>query len=196
MKEYAHRLSGGMRQRVMIAMALACQPNILIADEPTTALDVTIQAQILRLMRDLQAEKGTAILFITHDLGVVREMADTVAVMYAGKLVEQGLTEEIFYDPRHPYTWALLCAMPQLHSSQKLQAIGGSPPDMHRPPTGDAFWPRNPYALQIDKEQAPPPFFVSDTHWAATWLLHPDAPKVEPPPEIQRRKENDVHEGT
>ncbi|GMB08919.1 ABC transporter ATP-binding protein [Thermolongibacillus altinsuensis] len=187
--QYPHEFSGGMRQRAMIAIALASNPKLLIADEPTTALDVTIQAQILELMKDLQKKLGTSIIFITHDLGVVANMADRVAVMYAGKIVEMGTVDEIFYDPRHPYTWGLLASMPSLDSDDKkeLAAIPGSPPDLTNPPKGDAFAPRNPYAMRIDFEQEPPMFKISDTHYAATWLLHPDAPKVEPPEAVKKR---------
>jgi oligopeptide transport system ATP-binding protein len=187
--QYPHEFSGGMRQRAMIAIALASNPKLLIADEPTTALDVTIQAQILELMKDLQKKTGTAIIFITHDLGVVANVADRVAVMYAGKIVEMGTVDEIFYDPRHPYTWGLLASMPSLDSDDKaeLASIPGSPPDLTNPPKGDAFAPRNPYAMKIDFEMEPPLFQISDTHYAATWLLHPDAPKVEPPEAVKRR---------
>jgi oligopeptide transport system ATP-binding protein len=187
--QYPHEFSGGMRQRAMIAIALASNPKLLIADEPTTALDVTIQAQILELMKDLQKKTGTAIIFITHDLGVVANMADRVAVMYAGKIVEMGTVDEIFYDPRHPYTWGLLASMPSLDSDDKVElaSIPGSPPDLTNPPKGDAFAPRNPYAMKIDFEMEPPLFQISDTHYAATWLLHPDAPKVEPPEAVKRR---------
>ncbi|BDG34806.1 ABC transporter ATP-binding protein [Saccharococcus caldoxylosilyticus] len=187
--QYPHEFSGGMRQRAMIAIALASNPKLLIADEPTTALDVTIQAQILELMKDIQKKTGTAIIFITHDLGVVANVADRVAVMYAGKIVEMGTVDEIFYDPRHPYTWGLLASMPSLDSDDKaeLASIPGSPPDLTNPPKGDAFAPRNPYAMKIDFEMEPPLFQISDTHYAATWLLHPDAPKVEPPEAVKRR---------
>lgn len=187
--QYPHEFSGGMRQRAMIAVALASNPKLLIADEPTTALDVTIQAQILELMKDLQKKMGTSIIFITHDLGVVANVADRVAVMYAGKIVEMGTVDEIFYDPRHPYTWGLLASMPSLDSDDKaeLAAIPGTPPDLTNPPKGDAFAPRNPYAMKIDFELEPPMFKISDTHYAATWLLHPDAPKVEPPEAVKKR---------
>jgi oligopeptide transport system ATP-binding protein len=187
--QYPHEFSGGMRQRAMIAVALASNPKLLIADEPTTALDVTIQAQILELMKDIQEKMGTSIIFITHDLGVVANVADRVAVMYAGKIVEMGTVDEIFYDPRHPYTWGLLASMPSLDSDDKseLAAIPGSPPDLTNPPKGDAFAPRNPYAMKIDFELEPPMFKISDTHYAATWLLHPDAPKVEPPEAVKKR---------
>ena len=185
--QYPFEFSGGMRQRIVIAIALAAQPKILICDEPTTALDVTIQAQILELIQRLKRERGLSVIFITHDLGVVANMADEIAVMYAGRIVEQGTAEEIFYDPRHPYTWALLSAMPDLTTKGKLSAIPGTPPNMLQPPAGDAFAPRNAYAMQIDFEQQPPTFWVSDTHWAATWLLHPDAPKVELPEAIRAR---------
>lgn len=186
--EYPHQFSGGMRQRVVIAIALACNPRVLIADEPTTALDVTIQAQILELLNDLQEKMGTSIIFITHDLGVVANIADRVAVMYAGKIVETGTVDEIFYNPQHPYTWGLLGSMPSLDSTdEELIAIPGSPPDLLDPPKGDAFAPRNPYAMQIDTEMEPPLFKVSDTHYAATWLLHEKAPKVEPPGAIKKR---------
>ena len=185
--QYPFEFSGGMRQRIVIAIALAAQPKILICDEPTTALDVTIQAQILELIQRLKQQRGLSVIFITHDLGVVANMADEIAVMYAGKIVEQGSAEEIFYDPRHPYTWALLSAMPDLTTKGKLSAIPGTPPNMLQPPAGDAFAPRNAYAMQIDFEQQPPAFWVSDTHWAATWLLHPDAPKVELPEAIRAR---------
>lgn len=177
-QQFPHQLSGGMRQRVVIAIALIADPEILICDEPTTALDVTIQAQILELLDRLKQQRQLSMLLITHDFGVVAQMADDVAVMYAGKILEYGTAEEIFYDPRHPYTWALLRATPDLHSGKRLYAIPGSLPNMLQPPMGDAFAPRNRYALQIDFEQQPPVFFVSDTHWAATWLLHPLAPKV------------------
>lgn len=190
LNQYPHQFSGGMRQRVVIAIALACNPKVLIADEPTTALDVTIQAQILELMKDLQQKTDTSIIFITHDLGVVANMADRVAVMYGGKIVEIGKAEEIFYNPQHPYTWGLLSSMPSLESGDSdLYAIPGSPPDLLNPPKGDAFAPRNEFAMQIDLEQEPPMFKVSDTHYAATWLLHPDAPKVIPPATVQRMKE-------
>lgn len=188
LKEYPHQYSGGMRQRVVIAIALACDPEVLIADEPTTALDVTIQAQILELLKEIQEKTGTAVIFITHDLGVVASIADRVAVMYAGEIVEIGTVDEIFYNPKHPYTWGLISSMPSLESStESLYAIPGSPPDLLIPPKGDAFAARNEFAMKIDSEQKPPLFKVSDTHFAATWLLHPDAPKVEAPAEILRR---------
>jgi oligopeptide transport system ATP-binding protein len=187
-KQYPHQFSGGMRQRVVIAMALACNPKVLIADEPTTALDVTIQAQILELMKDIQKKMGMSIIFITHDLGVVANVADRVAVMYAGKVVEIGTVDEIFYNPKHPYTWGLLASMPSLdHKDEELYSIPGTPPDLLNPPKGDAFAPRNPYAMKIDYELEPPMFKVSDTHYAATWLLHENAPKVEPPKVVQER---------
>ena len=180
-KQYPFEFSGGMRQRIVIAIALSADPEILICDEPTTALDVTIQAQILELINRLKKERNLSVIFITHDLGVVANMADEIAVMYAGKIVEYGSADDIFYDPRHPYTWALLSSMPDLDTKEKLDAIPGTPPNMIYPPVGDAFADRNKYAMQIDFEQQPPMFRVSDTHWAATWLLHPDAPKVEIP---------------
>ncbi|MGE6258494.1 ABC transporter ATP-binding protein [Heyndrickxia sporothermodurans] len=187
-KQYPHQFSGGMRQRVVIAIALACNPKILIADEPTTALDVTIQGQILDLMKELQKKVDTSIIFITHDLGVVANVADRVAVMYGGKIVEVGTVDEIFYNPKHPYTWGLISSMPSLDATEEeLYAIPGTPPDLLNPPKGDAFAPRNPYALKIDYEKEPPMFKVSDTHYAATWLLHPDAPKVEPPEAVKKR---------
>ncbi|HJE96761.1 MAG TPA: ABC transporter ATP-binding protein, partial [Ligilactobacillus acidipiscis] len=186
--EYPHQFSGGQRQRIVIAIALVCYPEILIADEPTTALDVTIQAQILDLMKELQQKIETSIIFITHDLGVVAGMADRVAVMYAGQIVEYGSVDEIFYNPQHPYTWGLLNSMPTL-SSTDLQAIPGTPPDLLDPPKGDPFAARNPYAMKIDSEEKPPFFKVSETHYASTWLLHPDAPKITPPEEIVRRQE-------
>lgn len=189
-EQYPHQFSGGMRQRVVIAIALACNPKILIADEPTTALDVTIQAQILELMKDLQTKFDTSIIFITHDLGVVANVADRVAVMYAGKIVEVGTVDEIFYNPKHPYTWGLISSMPSLDDDdeeQELFAIPGTPPNLLHPPKGDAFAPRNKYALQIDLEEQPPMFEISDTHYAATWLLHPNAPQVEPPLAVQKR---------
>jgi oligopeptide transport system ATP-binding protein len=187
-KQYPHQFSGGQRQRIVIAIALACNPQILIADEPTTALDVTIQAQILELMKDLQKKIDTSIIFITHDLGVVANVADRVAVMYGGRIVEMGTVDEIFYNPQHPYTWGLLSSMPSLDTAEeKLYAIPGTPPDLLDPPKGDAFALRSEYALAIDMEQAPPVFQVSDTHFASTWLLHPDAPKVEPPLSIIER---------
>jgi peptide/nickel transport system ATP-binding protein len=176
MNQYPHQFSGGMRQRVVIAAALACNPKLIIADEPTTALDVTIQAQILELLKDIQEKMGTSIIFITHDLGVVANIADRVAVMYAGKIVEIGKIEEIFYDPRHPYTWGLLQSMPSLENEEtELYTIPGSPPDLFQPPKGDAFALRSEYALKIDFELEPPLFQVTDTHYAATWLLHPQA---------------------
>jgi oligopeptide/dipeptide ABC transporter ATP-binding protein len=180
-RQYPFEFSGGMRQRIVIAIALAANPDILICDEPTTALDVTIQAQILELINKLKAERQLSIIFITHDLGVVANMADKIAVMYAGKIVEYGTADDVFYDPRHPYTWALLSSMPDLDTKEKLDAIPGTPPNMIFPPKGDAFAERNKYAMQIDFEEQPPMFKVSDTHYAATWLMHPSAPKVEPP---------------
>ena len=185
--QYPFEFSGGMRQRIVIAIALAANPDILICDEPTTALDVTIQSQILELINKLKAERQLSVIFITHDLGVVANMADRVAVMYAGKIVEHGTADDIFYEPKHPYTWALLSSMPDLDTNEKLDAIPGTPPNMIYPPVGDAFAARNKYAMQIDFEQQPPMFQVSDTHYAATWLLHPDAPKVDPPKIITDR---------
>ena len=180
-RQYPFEFSGGMRQRIVIAIALAANPDILICDEPTTALDVTIQSQILELINRLKAERHLSVIFITHDLGVVANMADRVAVMYAGKIVEYGTSEDIFYHAAHPYTWALLSSMPDLDTNEKLTAIPGTPPNMIYPPKGDAFAARNKYAMQIDFERQPPMFRISDTHYAATWLLHPDAPKVDPP---------------
>lgn len=185
--QYPFEFSGGMRQRIVIAIALAANPDILICDEPTTALDVTIQAQILELINKLKTERKLSVIFITHDLGVVANMADKIAVMYAGKIVEYGTADDVFYDPRHPYTWALLSSMPDLDTDEKLDAIPGTPPNMIYPPKGDAFAERNKYALKIDFEEQPPMFRVSDTHYAATWLLHPDAPKVPVPKAITDR---------
>ena len=184
--QYPFQFSGGMRQRIVIAIALANNAEILICDEPTTALDVTIQAQILELINKIKKERNLSVIFITHDLGVVANMADRIAVMYAGKIVEYGNVDEIFYNPKHPYTWALLSSMPNLETNDKLEAIPGTPPNMVYPPVGDAFAARNSYAMQIDFEEQPPYFKVSDTHYAATWLLHPDAPKVVPPKAVQR----------
>ena len=180
--DYPFQYSGGMRQRIVIAIALSCQPKILICDEPTTALDVTIQAQILKLLKDLQKEFNYTIVFITHDLGVVANIADRVAVLYAGQIVEVGTVEEVFYDPRHPYTWALLSSLPQLaERNTTLYSITGTPPSLYNSIVGDAFAPRNPYCMKIDTLEEPPMFKVTDTHYAKTWLLHPDAPKVEKP---------------
>ncbi len=187
--QYPFQFSGGMRQRVVIAIALMADPEILICDEPTTALDVTIQGQILDLIKQIKKERGLSVIFITHDLGVVANMADRIAVMYAGKIVEYGTNEEIFYDSKHPYTWALLSSVPDLETKDKLVSIPGTPPDMLFPPKGDAFAERNEYALKIDFEEHPPFFKVSDTHYAATWLLHKNAPKVEMPAIIKDRIE-------
>ena len=184
---YPYQFSGGMRQRIVIAIALASNPEILICDEPTTALDVTIQARILELINDMKRERDLSVIFITHDLGVVANMADRICVMYAGRIVEVGTCEDIFYRPAHPYTWALLSAMPDLHTEETLFAIPGAPPNMLHPPKGDAFAARNKYAMKIDFEKEPPYFKISDTHYAATWLLHPDAPKVEMPDILKHR---------
>ena len=194
MKQYPHQLSGGMRQRVVIAIALACEPDLLIADEPTTALDVTIQSQILELIKDIQKKTGVAIIFITHDLGVVANVADRVAVMYAGKIVEEGLASEVYYDPRHPYTWGLLSSIPSLDGKEEeILSIPGSPPNLIHPPKGDAFAYRSNYALAIDFEEIPPMFKVSDTHFVASWLLHPDAPEVEMPDVLKKRLKQFAH---
>ena len=197
-EKYPFQFSGGQRQRIIIAIALASEPDLLICDEPTTALDVTIQAQILELIESLKRDRGLSVIFITHDLGVVANVADKIAVMYAGKIVEVGNCDEIFYDPRHPYTWALLSSTPDLETDGRLEAIPGVPPDMHNPPKGDAFAERNKYALKIDFEKEPPFFEISPTHAAATWLLHPDAPSVDIPDNITQRikkmKEKD-HDG-
>ena len=187
--QYPFEFSGGMRQRIVIAIALSANPDILICDEPTTALDVTIQAQILELINRLKKERRLSVIFITHDLGVVANMADRIAIMYAGKIVEYGTADDVFYDPRHPYTWALLASMPDLETKEKLDAIPGTPPDMILPPKGDACAARNRYAMQIDFEEQPPMFQVSETHQAATWLLHPNAPKVTPPAIVTERIE-------
>ena len=188
MKNYPHQLSGGMRQRVVIAIALACDPELLICDEPTTALDVTIQAKILELIQRIQKERNISVIYITHDLGVVAKVADFVNVMYAGRIVETGTIDEIYYEPAHPYTWGLLSAMPDLDTDDdRLYTIPGSPPNLLHPVPGDAFAPRNVYALNIDDRAEPPMFKLSDTHYAATWLLDPRAPKVEMPPELKAR---------
>ena len=191
-KQYPFEFSGGMRQRIVIAIALTADPDILICDEPTTALDVTIQAQILELINKLKKERELSCIFITHDLGVVANMADRVAVMYAGKIVEYGTEEEIFYDPKHPYTWALLSSIPDVDSNEKLEAIPGTPPNMIYPPKGDAFALRSKYAMEIDFKKEPPFFKVSDTHYAATWLLDPRAPKVEMPKIVKTRIANSL----
>ena len=188
--DYPFQYSGGMRQRIVIAIALSCQPKILICDEPTTALDVTIQAQILKLLKDLQREFNYTIVFITHDLGVVANIADRVAVIYSGQIIEIGNVDEIFYDPRHPYTWALLSSLPQLaQKNTKLYSINGTPPSLYNKIVGDAFAPRNPYCLKIDTLAEPPMFKVTDTHYAKTWLLDPRAPKIEKPEIIQNTQE-------
>ena len=189
-RNYPHQLSGGMRQRVVIAIALSAEPDILICDEPTTALDVTIQAKILELIKDIQKKMNLSVIYITHDLGVVAKVADYVNVMYAGKIVEVGNVEEIFYEPVHPYTWGLLSAMPDLDTNDdRLYSIPGSPPNLLHEPQGDAFAARNPYALKIDKKAEPPMFQISRTHFAATWLLHPDAPEIDMPRELKERIE-------
>ena len=193
-KQYPFEFSGGMRQRIVIAIALTANPEILICDEPTTALDVTIQAQILELINKLKKERHLSCIFITHDLGVVANMADRVAVMYAGKIVEYGLANEVFFEPKHPYTWALLSSVPDVDSKEKLEAIPGTPPDMLYPPEGDAFALRSKYAMAIDFKYQPPYFKVSDTHYAATWLLYPGAPKVEMPKIVKTRIENSLRE--
>ena len=185
--QYPFELSGGMRQRVVIAIALSANPEILICDEPTTALDVTIQAQILELINSIKEERKLSVIFITHDMGVVANMADRIAVMYAGKIVEYGTADEIFYHPAHPYTWALLASIPDLDTMEKLESIPGTPPNMLFPPKGDAFAPRNKYAMTIDFEEEPPLFQISPTHYAATWLLHPNAPRVEMPRIVTER---------
>ena len=188
-KQYPHQFSGGMRQRVMIAMALACHPKIMIADEPTTALDVTIQAQIIELLKELKTEFQMSTIFITHDLGVVANIADRVAVMYAGKIVEIGTANEIFYNPKHPYTWGLLASMPDMETDDHdLYTIPGSPPNLLHVPKGDPFASRNEFAMEIDLVEEPPMFRISDTHFASTWLLDDRAPKIEPPQEIVERQ--------
>jgi oligopeptide transport system ATP-binding protein len=186
MSQYPHELSGGMRQRVMIAMALSCKPKLLIADEPTTALDVTIQAQIIELMKSMQHKTGASIILITHDLGVVAEMAQRVAVMYAGKVVETGTVNDIFYNPQHPYTWGLHRSVPRLDTpaGSELVPIPGTPPDLFAPPKGCPFAARCPYAMDICKDEMPDHFQVSGEHSSACWLLHPDAPRVEKPADI------------
>lgn len=195
-KQYPHEFSGGMRQRVVIAIAVACNPNILICDEPTTALDVTIQAQILQLLKNLQKKYQLTIIYITHDLGVVANVADRIAVMYAGDIIELGLSEEVFFDPKHPYTWALLSSLPQLGiKGENLYSIKGTPPNLFKEIKGDAFAPRNPHALKIDFEKRPPYFEVTPTHKARTWLLDPRAPKVDPPLLIKKMREMEVKRG-
>ena len=192
-RQYPHEFSGGMRQRVVIAIAVACNPQILICDEPTTALDVTIQAQILELLKEMRVKYNLTIVLITHDLGVVANIADRVAVMYAGDIVEIGTADEIYYDPRHPYTWALLSSMPQMGvKGEDLFNIQGTPPNLFAEIRGDAFAPRNPQALKIDFVKRPPYFEVSSTHRAKTWLLDPRAPKVDPPAVVQRLREEGI----
>ena len=191
MKNYPHQLSGGMRQRVVIAIALSCGPDILICDEPTTALDVTIQAKILELIKAIQREMGISVIYITHDLGVVAKVADYVAVMYAGRIVEKGTAEDIFYDPRHPYTWGLLSSMPDLSArgDEPLYTIPGSPPNMVDLPEGDPFAPRNRFALEADFKAEPPEYQIGPAHYAATWLLDGRAPRVDLPEPLRRRIE-------
>jgi oligopeptide/dipeptide ABC transporter ATP-binding protein len=186
-RQYPFEFSGGMRQRIVIAIALTADPDILICDEPTTALDVTIQAQILELINNLKKQRNLSVIFITHDLGVVANMADRIAVMYAGQIVEYGTAKDVFYEPAHPYTWALLASVPDLDTKEKLESIPGTPPNMIYPPKGDAFAERNANALEIDFEMQPPMFQISDTHYAATWLLDPRAPKIEMPKVILER---------
>lgn len=186
-EQYPFQFSGGMRQRIVIAIALASNAKIMICDEPTTALDVTIQAKILEEIQRIKEEQNLSVIFITHDLGVVANMADRICVMYAGKIVEVGTSEEIFYSPAHPYTWALLSSMPDMETKDRLFSIPGTPPNMITPPKGDAFAERNQYALAVDFEEEPPFFKLSETHYAATWLLHPDAPKVEMPEALKKR---------
>ena len=193
-KQFPHEFSGGMRQRVVIAIAVACRPKILICDEPTTALDVTIQAQILDLIKQMQKKYDLTTIYITHDLGVVANVADRVAVMYAGDIIEIGTADEVFYDPRHPYTWALLSSLPQLGvKGEDLYSIQGTPPNLFYEVKGDAFAPRNPQALKIDFVQRPPYFQVSPTHKARTWLLDPRAPKIDPPAHIRALREKGVN---
>lgn len=195
MKNYPHQLSGGMRQRVVIAIALSCDPEILICDEPTTALDVTIQAKILELIQDIQKKKNLSVIYITHDLGVVAKVADFVNVMYAGRIIESGSVNDIFYDPKHPYTWGLLASLPDVEStSDELYTIPGTPPNMINEIKGDAFAPRNPYALKIDEKIAPPMFQVSPTHRVASWLAAPNAPKVEMPADLKLKIEKNKKE--
>lgn len=186
-EQYPFQFSGGMRQRIVIGIALASNAKIMICDEPTTALDVTIQAKILDEIKSIKKSQGLSVIFITHDLGVVANMADRICVMYAGKIVEVGTAEEIFYSPAHPYTWALLSSMPDLETKERLFSIPGTPPNMIFPPKGDAFAERNQYAMAVDYEEQPPFFKLSDTHYAATWLLHPNAPKVEMPETLKHR---------
>ena len=187
-KQYPHELSGGMRQRVVIAIALACDPDILICDEPTTALDVTIQAKILEKIKEIQLKKNISVIYITHDLGIVAKVADYVAVMYAGRIVEKGNINEVFYDPRHPYTWGLLSSMPDIDTdSRRLFAIPGTPPNLMEEVVGDAFAPRNPFALNIDYREEPPMYDVGGQHRVASWLCDPRAPKVEMPVELKER---------
>ncbi len=193
--DYPFEYSGGMRQRIVIAIALACHPKILICDEPTTALDVTIQAQILDLIKELAIEFKFTTIFITHDLGVVAAIADRIAVMYSGRIIEYGTTDEIFYDPRHPYTWSLLSSLPQLaQKGGELYSIPGTPPSLYKDIVGDAFAPRDPYALKVDFKADPPMFQVSDTHYAKTWLLDPRAPKIEKPAALQNLHERLVEQ--
>ncbi len=195
-KQYPHQLSGGMRQRVVIAIALSADPEILICDEPTTALDVTIQAKILELIKDIQKERNISVIYITHDLGVVAKVADYVAVMYAGKIVEKGNINEIFYDPRHPYTWGLLSSMPDTDTdSHRLFAIPGSPPNLLEKVTGDAFAPRNPFALKIDFKHEPPMFNVGGQHRVSSWTCHPNAPVIEMPEQLKIRIEKMKRKG-
>lgn len=195
-KQYPHQFSGGMRQRIVIAIALSCNPKILICDEPTTALDVTTQAQILELIKNLQKQLGVSVIFITHDLGVVANMSDRVAVMYAGKIVEIGTVEDVYYDPKHPYTWGLLASIPAFQAKGvELYAIPGAPPQMINPPKGDAFALRSDWSMKVDFEHQPPMFKVSETHYASTWLLHPKAPKVERPAQLQERINQLMHKG-
>lgn len=191
MKAYPHQLSGGMRQRVVIAIALSCNPDLLICDEPTTALDVTIQARILQLILELQKKLGISVIFITHNLGVVAKVADYVNVMYAGKIVEAGTVKDIFFSPCHPYTWGLLSSMPDVtgEKASRLYTIPGNPPNLINQIKGDAFAVRNPYAMNIDFEEEPPVFYINEQHYAATWLLHPEAAKVEMPEHLKKRIE-------
>lgn len=191
LKLYPHQLSGGMRQRIVIAIALACDPEVLICDEPTTALDVTIQAKILELIADIQKKTGIAVIYITHDLGVVAKVADYVNVMYAGRIVEKGTVNDIFYNPKHPYTWGLLSAMPDLSmDSERLYTIPGNPPNLAHYKQGDPFYNRNEFALNIDKRVEPPMFELSETHFVASWLMHEKAPKVTMPEVLKQKLEN------